>query len=254
MPYEALDAEKLADTIQRLKQRIEERLPETGLATVCGALLELAEKARDATDRLTRPMLALRFLSIVLIGFIAIGLSLTIIGLTFSDEPLIFREFIEVLEAGINSAVLIGIGVFFLLSLERRLKRRITLNSISELRSIAHIIDMHQLTKDPQYVLRSIVDTPASPTRLHDRESLSSYLDYCSEMLSLTGKIATLYVQKFDDPVVLGAVNEIEALTTGLSGKVWQKLMILETTLATGGPGTRPGGASGPAEAGRRWI
>jgi len=36
-----------------------------------------------------------------------------------------------------------------------------------------------------------------------------------------------LYVQKFDDGVALSAVNEIEDLTTGLSRKIWQKIMIL---------------------------
>jgi len=61
------------------------------------------------------------------------------------------------------------------------------------------------------------------------RATLSRYLDYCSEMLSLTGKIAALYVQTYDDGVALAAVNEVEGLTTGLSRKIWQKLMILET-------------------------
>lgn len=62
---------------------------------------------------------------------------------------------------------------------------------------------------------------------------LSRYLDYCSELLSLTGKVAALYVQDFQDPVVLAAVNEIEELTTGLSRKIWQKLMVLATNSAT---------------------
>ena len=56
---------------------------------------------------------------------------------------------------------------------------------------------------------------------------LSRYLNYCSEMLSLIGKVAALYVQRFDDPVALSAVNEMEDLTTGLSRKIWQKIMIL---------------------------
>ncbi len=118
--------------------------------------------------------------------------------------------------------MLIGIGVFFLLSFERRLKHRRTLVAISELRSLAHIIDMHQLTKDPQHALRTIIDTPTSPARELSRADLSRYLDYCSEMLSLTGKIAALYVQDFDDAVVLAGVSEVETLCTGLSGKVWQ--------------------------------
>jgi hypothetical protein len=56
---------------------------------------------------------------------------------------------------------------------------------------------------------------------------LSRYLDYCSEMLSLTGKVGALYVQNLHDPVALASVNEIETLTTGLSRKIWQKLMII---------------------------
>ena len=48
-----------------------------------------------------------------------------------------------------------------------------------------------------------------------------------SEMLSLTGKIAALYVQDFEDGVAVQAVNEIEDLTTGLSRKIWQKLTIV---------------------------
>jgi hypothetical protein len=123
------------------------------------------------------------------------------------------------------------------MSAERRLKRRKVLRAISELRSIAHIVDMHQLTKDPQHTLHQIVDTPASPARGFDRQTLSRYLDYCSEMLSLTGKIAALYVQRFDDDVVLASVNEVEALTTGLSSKIWQKVMILENSTRSETPG-----------------
>ena len=43
-------------------------------------------------------------------------------------------------------------------------------------------------------------------------------------------KVAALLVQRFDDSVVLAGVNEIEGLTTGLSGKIWQKITILERT------------------------
>ena len=46
-------------------------------------------------------------------------------------------------------------------------------------------------------------------------------------MLSLTGKVAALYAQSLHDSVVLSAVNEVESLTTGLSRKIWQKIMIL---------------------------
>jgi hypothetical protein len=36
-----------------------------------------------------------------------------------------------------------------------------------------------------------------------------------------------LYVQDFDDDVTLTAVNEIESSATGLSRKIWKKIMII---------------------------
>jgi len=85
---------------------------------------------------------------------------------------------------------------------------------------------MHQLTKDPgrlQWESKGVVKPRDKMTPFQ----LTRYLDYCSEMLSLVGKISVLYVQNFDDPIALTAVNEVENLTTGLSRKIWQKLMIL---------------------------
>ena len=55
---------------------------------------------------------------------------------------------------------------------------------------------------------------------------LTRYLDYCAEMLAMTGKLAALYLQTSRDTVVIHAVNEIEELTTNLSSKIWQKIMI----------------------------
>jgi hypothetical protein len=50
-------------------------------------------------------------------------------------------------------------------------------------------------------------------------------------MLSLMGKVAALYVQDFPDAQAVAAVDDIENLTTGLSRKIWQKIMILENEL-----------------------
>ena len=75
------------------------------------------------------------------------------------------------------------------------------------------------------------------------RFELSRYLDYCSEMFSLIGKLAAVYSKDLDDPEVVSAVNDVEALTTGLSRKVWQKLMVLESGLHD--EPTRAAGARG---------
>ena len=116
--------------------------------------------------------------------------------------------------------------VVFLWSIETRVKRRRTMDSIHELRSIAHVVDMHQLTKDPAALLDRY-RTASSPQRTMTPFELARYLDYCSEMLALISKVAALYVQDFPDHVAATAVDEIENLTTGLSRKIWQKVTLL---------------------------
>jgi hypothetical protein len=111
--------------------------------------------------------------------------------------------------------------------LERRIKRTRALEALHELRVIAHVIDMHQLQKDPDRAAARVPDTSASPKDQLTPGELARYLDYCSELLSLTGKVAALYMQEMTDSATLAAANEIEALTSGLSRKIWQKLMIL---------------------------
>lgn len=137
-------------------------------------------------------------------------------------------ELAQGIESFINDIVFVGIAVFFLLTIETRIKRRRVLRHISQFRSIAHVIDMHQLTKDPERVRKRLVDTTSSPAVDLTPVLLSRYLDYCSEMLSVLGKLAAICVQRLDDAATLAAVNDIEDFTTGLSRKVWQKIMIIE--------------------------
>jgi hypothetical protein len=99
---------------------------------------------------------------------------------------------------------------------------------IHQLRSVAHVVDMHQLTKDPERLTSPAPDTQSSPERTMTPVQLGRYLDYCSEMLSVTSKLAALLVQRFSDEVILDAVNDIETLATGLSGKIWQKIRLID--------------------------
>ncbi len=225
--YMTLDSTKLIDTIERLYRRVGERFPQAGLYAVARQLLEIANQSKERAAMVARPLLWVRVLNTLLIGLIIAGIAsaLRAVDLTMTDFH--FFDFVQALEAGINDIVLIGAGIFFLITLETRIKRSRALKALNELRAIAHVIDMHQLTKDPEYVIQQGIDTPSSPVRTMTAYELSRYLDYCSEMLSLTGKLAALYVQHFNDGVVLNSVNEIETLTTDLSRKIWQKLMIL---------------------------
>jgi hypothetical protein len=224
-----LDSEKIISTVALLANRIRERFPNAGLNGVCGQLLEISRQARVRAEQIARPIMWLRVLSgIVLLATIAAFVyTVVVIARDIPSEGFSSGELIQVLDAAFNALVVVGATMLFLVTLETRWKRRRALQALHELRVIAHIIDMHQLTKDPERMTTQKRDTKSSPRRVMTPFELSRYLDYCSEMLSLSGKIAVLYAQDFHDAAVVGAVNEIEDMTTALSRKIWQKIMIL---------------------------
>lgn len=224
---DSLDRSRLTETIERLVLRIEERFPKAGLLAVCRELLSVSKSIDEDLEYIKRPNWWLRA---SVIGFITFVLGLIVygaLGTKVAAENATFSEFIQVVEAGINDVVLIGAAVVFLVSFETRSKRQRVIAAVNRLRSIAHVIDMHQLTKDPSVVEIGGAPTAHSPARKISRTELARYLDYCSEMLSLSSKVAFCYVQEFDDPEAVHAVNDLETLTNGLSRKVWQKIMLI---------------------------
>ena len=226
----SLDADRILATIDRLAKRVEERFPGSGLSRVAGELRAVSLRSCERVQEASSPIVWVRVVNVILVAVIIGVILATLIQADWSVDDFGLLEGIAVLEAAINDVVLICAGIFFLVTIETRIKRGRFLRALHELRSIAHVIDMHQLTKDPEYLLSSrIANTASSPNRAMSAAELGRYLDYCSEMLSLTGKLAALYVQNFNDSVVLTSVNEIESLTTGLSRKIWQKLMIVHS-------------------------
>ena len=86
---------------------------------------------------------------------------------------------------------------------------------------------MHQLSKDPEQVSPSYTVTAASVAHGLDADQLHHYLNYCSEMLSLTAKTVALCAEHSTDGVVLETISTIETLTTELSNKISQKISLL---------------------------
>lgn len=222
-----LDADRIVDTIKQLKLRINDRFPDSGLETVCTQFLAIAEKSKQKAEWIAKPNLAIRFSSFAAILIAVIGIVYTISFVDFSIRDNTFVNIMTLMEALINDIVLLGAAIFFLVTIELRVKRKRALERLNELRVIAHVIDMHQLTKDPSVIGKSNMNTANSPKRVLTQYELERYLDYCSELMSLISKIAILYAQSLPDEVVVNAVNEIEELTSGLSRKIYQKLMIL---------------------------
>jgi hypothetical protein len=219
---------RIIATIQALGMRIEERFPGSGLGRVARQQLNIAENTLDRVEWVRKPILWVRasvgFVILLIISVVA-GIALRV---NLNPGGVHFIDVIQAVDAVINELLLLGAAIVFLATTEGRIKRKKALASLRELRALAHIVDMHQLTKDPERVIEAgREDTPSSPRRTLTRWELSRYLDYCSEMLALNSKLAALYAQTLDDPVVLAAVDEVETLTTGLCAKIWQKLVIV---------------------------
>ncbi len=225
----------IAKTIGNLHRRIEARFPGSGLSRVAAELIQLAELNATVMHQLVRPYWWLRgLIALAVAGVVAIALWAAIQLVPFVRSGVGgIADALQSVEAATNEIILLSLAVLFLISLETRVKRRVALRMLHRLRSIAHVVDMHQLTKDPDSAVQSTPPTDASPERALTRAQLGRYLDYCSELLALVSKLAAVLAQHQQDPVVLGAVNEVEVLTSSLSRKIWQKITMIEGSAAT---------------------
>ena len=239
--FRTLDAREIVATLERLTHRIEERFAGAGLAKVCRELSEVASESEVRVQLIERHNIWLR-LGVGLLIAAAVWLLVRIapyLDLSKTNADSVYT-LLQGVEAAMNILVLIGAAMLFLYTVEQRLKRKRALVALHELRSIVHVIDMHQLTKDPSVAgSGGLMPTPHSPQRALSPAELSRYLDYCAEMLALAAKVAALYAQSLPDPVVVDAVSDLERTTANLSQKIWQKIMILHRAANDIAPQTR---------------
>jgi hypothetical protein len=228
-----LAAGHVGATVAQLERRIHARFGERGLTKAVrdlGQLVVLVQtEAGESHVRLRRTTLAARTTSITIIGA-------TLFALVFGLRSAVTQGleqtagWVPLVESVINDLVFAAIAVLFLWAMPERLERRALLRLLHRLRSLAHVIDMHQLSKAPEQVSPTYVPTAESLRHGLDADQLYHYLDYCSEMLSLTAKTAALCAEHSTDGVVLETVSYIETLTTDLSNKIWQKISLLPRT------------------------
>ena len=231
--YRELSPARIIETTCRLEARIQERFPGSGLRQLALEVTQIAREAMVRAEQIRQPHYGLRLGAIGLIGLMLAVLAMLLPQVRPDDNLFLIEEFIQTLEAALGSMVFIGAAVVFLVTVETRWKRQRALSAIRELRALAHIIDMHQLTKDQESTLRGR-PTASSPQRTLTQYELGRYLDYCSELLSLINKIGAIYVQELPDAVALEAVDQLSNLTNSLSRNIWQKLMILDLAVEPG--------------------
>jgi hypothetical protein len=232
MQYLTLQPDRIRETQRRLYDRIAARFPTSGLREVASELATLVDVAAVRAEKIRRPNFLLRAAVVaLLVG--AVGL-VSWTALTSQSRADLARErtLFEQVEVVLRANVFLGAVILFLITLEARLKRRRALAALHELRALAHVVDMHQVAKDPEGLLHAsnggeklVADTVKTPVDLY------RYLHYCNELLAIISKVAAMYVQEFPDAPTVAAVDQVENLCAGLSQKIWQKIMTFEQLL-----------------------
>ncbi|TNM37353.1 hypothetical protein FHP29_16045 [Nocardioides albidus] len=229
-PLEKVQVAPVLATVRRLEERIGARFPGRGLHRVVGELAALVETVGSSTATVRGRRSWLRPLSrVAIVAIVAITATVLVLAVraALEDAPDDGLAWIPLLESAVNDLVFAALAIWFLYSVPERLQRSSLLELLHRLRSLAHIIDMHQLTKDPERLRSSFRRTDASVSMDLGPDELENYLDYCSELLSLVGKTAALCAEASRDPVVLDTVSTIETLTVSLERKIWQKIAVL---------------------------
>lgn len=228
MPYRSLNPDLIIQTVETLSVNMARRFGGRGLTRVAEELVDFARQEAGLARELARPRIVLRLL--VYLVVICAGTIIGVIGWSIKTDlmnglgPQNFENF----EALINLLILLAAGLWALLNLETRIKRHAVLVRINQLRSIAHVIDMHQLSKDPMGGMHRGELSDSPPESDLQGYELARYLDYCADMLAITGKLAAVYLEYIEDPVVLTTINDFESLTGEMARKIWQKVTVLE--------------------------
>jgi hypothetical protein len=224
--YRSLDPEAILSTVDALTARIHMGFPNTGLGAVATELQQVSREVRNLVMWLGKPLPWVR--AVVGIGLILLlaGMVGALLKIPVSSQTPGVSDVLQGIDSGVNDVVFIGIAVFFLFTIETRVKRNRAFKSLHTLRSLAHIIDMHQLKKDPEQLSDAGVIATQEP--VYTADQLARYLDHCGDMLALLSKLAALHVQQFNDGATLAVVQEVEDLAHDLLRNIWQKIVIVD--------------------------
>jgi hypothetical protein len=216
----ALDADEIMATLTAIGHRIGAEFPSSDLVQSHADLMQLTRQTRANVANVRRTPWFIRLAFIVAVIVLLILLSLLgkiILGVRATDE-------LSDLMQGLDSAIVTG-NVFtsgiavYILSLDTQLRRKRGLVALNEIRDTAHAIDMQEIVQSSNRAANSKFSGNASYANF----DACGYLDCCSDMLSICGKLAALYSQAMHDNFIVDTVANIERLTAELSHKMWRR-------------------------------
>ncbi len=126
-------------------------------------------------------------------------------------------EVFEAADAGSNLLILLAGALWFLITIENRIKRKKALMFIEELREFIHVIDVTQLYYTPAVY---------NPDHETARTSVSfdyTYFLFCTQMLAAISNLAPLYTRGAANDSILRAASEVEGLANAITVKLLSK-------------------------------
>ncbi len=116
-------AEEIQKTIERLHLRMRDRFPESNLANVCRGLHEISQEAHQTVQWIAKPNHLLRVATYALIGIAALVFVQSLAQWHISADGINLADFVQMIDSALDSLVLLGAGILFLVTLENRRKR-----------------------------------------------------------------------------------------------------------------------------------
>jgi hypothetical protein len=208
-----LDAGKIIETAKNLADEINVRLPGTNLAVLAGALAALAVATEERGRQARRPFLAIRALSGLAIGVVFVGLWFLARHIHARWEFGTMNNVFDAINTGFNLLVLLAGALWFLVTIEARIKRKEALGFIEELREFAHVIDVTQLYYTPDLYRSRNGARPCNPA------IDETYLLYCTQMLGVISNLAPLYTRGATGDSILRAASEVQMLAMAIITK-----------------------------------
>lgn len=142
-----LREDKLLETVSKIQKQIAARFPASGLAVVAADVVQVTQEAMARARAIRSPNRWMQA-CLVLLGLIAVGGVVAYVQ-SRTDETTLWQRTWHFLDEAKGSAAILTAATIFVVTSETRMKRKRALKAVHELRAIAHIIDMHQLVKDP---------------------------------------------------------------------------------------------------------
>ncbi|MCA9267067.1 MAG: hypothetical protein KDA41_01285, partial [Planctomycetales bacterium] len=138
MNYQTLDPARIIATLDRLRDRITRRFPESGLSQVSEQLAQTARRTHTRAVEISANNWPLRFAvtAIIVGGAAAIVWAVRLLHIENVETNV---GLLQTLEAAVNLVILFGGATWFLVGLDDRLKRQRALEQLHTLRSMAHV-------------------------------------------------------------------------------------------------------------------